>query len=63
MARDAAEALLRLDQFDCSSGILDWMPDAKEHVTVVRRLKQEGMRFLFLRDGRPRGCRERGELD
>jgi DNA-binding response OmpR family regulator len=47
VARDAAEALVRLDQFDFSSAILDWTPEAKEHPTIIRRLKEEGVRFFF----------------
>ena len=47
VVRDAAEALVRLDQFDFSSAIVDWRPDTREHPTIARRLKEEGVRYLF----------------
>jgi hypothetical protein len=43
----AMEALERLDEFDFSLAVLDWSPDSPEHSAIARRLKEEGVRFLF----------------
>jgi hypothetical protein len=55
VARDAAEAIERLDAFDFSSASLDWSPDSPEHSAVARRLKEEGVRFLFRAKEPPEG--------
>jgi len=47
VARDAAEALPRIAQFDFSAAVLDWLPDAREHKAIARWLKEESVRFLF----------------
>jgi hypothetical protein len=55
VARDAAEAIERLDEFDFSSASLDWSPDSPEHSAIARRLKEEGVRFLFRAKEPPEG--------
>lgn len=47
VARDAADALSRLAQFDFSAAVLDWRPDTSEYRTVTRWLREDGVRFLF----------------
>lgn len=47
VARNGAEALLRIEQFDLSAAVLEWRPDNGEHPMVVRQLKKEGVRFLL----------------
>jgi DNA-binding response OmpR family regulator len=47
LARDAAEALVRPDQFDFSLAVMDWNSHCRQHPDLARRLKQAGMRFLF----------------
>jgi hypothetical protein len=55
VAWDAAEAIERLDAFDFSSASLDWSPDSPEHSAVARRLKEEGVCFLFRAKEPPEG--------
>jgi CheY-like chemotaxis protein len=47
VARDAAEALSRLAQFDFSAAVLDWRPEKSEHRAVTRWLREDGVRILF----------------
>lgn len=47
MAHDAAAALPRIGQSYCSAAVLDWHPDSGDGQTLARRLKEEGVRFLF----------------
>jgi CheY-like chemotaxis protein len=47
VARNAAEALPRIAQFDFSAAVLEWRPDTREHRTLVRWLREDGVRFLY----------------
>ena len=47
VARNAAEALPRIAQFDFSAAVVEWRPDTREHRTLVRWLREDGVRFLF----------------
>jgi len=47
VARSAAEALSRVAQFDFSAAVLDWRPDRREHRTLTRWLREDGVRVLF----------------
>jgi DNA-binding response OmpR family regulator len=47
VARNAEEALARLDEFDFSSAILEWRPEARDHPAITRRLREAGVRFVF----------------
>jgi CheY-like chemotaxis protein len=47
VARNAAEALPRIAQFDFSAAVLDWLPDTSEHLTIVRWLKEDGVRLVI----------------
>jgi CheY-like chemotaxis protein len=46
-ARDAAEALPRLAQFDFSAAVLDWLPGSSEHKAIARWLKEDGVRVVY----------------
>jgi CheY-like chemotaxis protein len=46
-ARDAAQALAFIDQFNFFLAIVDWRPDGEEQRIIARRLQEEGVRFLF----------------
>jgi len=47
VARNAAEALGRMGQFDFTAGVIDWRPASEDHRVVARALKQRKVRFLF----------------
>jgi CheY-like chemotaxis protein len=47
VARNAADALPRIAQFDFSAAVAEWRPDTREHRTLVRWLREDGVRFLF----------------
>jgi CheY-like chemotaxis protein len=47
VARNAAEALPRVGQFDFTAGVIDWRPASEDHRVVARALKQKDVRFLF----------------
>ncbi len=47
VARDAAEALARVGQFDFSAAVLDWRPEKSEHRALTRWLREDGVRILF----------------
>jgi DNA-binding response OmpR family regulator len=47
IARNAAEALPRLAQFDFSAALVEWRPDTREHRTLIRWLREDGVRFLY----------------
>jgi DNA-binding response OmpR family regulator len=47
IARNAAEALGRMGQFDFTAGVIDWRPASEDHRVVARALKQRKVRFLF----------------
>jgi CheY-like chemotaxis protein len=47
VARNCAEALSRIAQFDFSAAVLDWLPASSEHKTIARWLKEDGVRFVF----------------
>jgi DNA-binding response OmpR family regulator len=47
VARNAAEALIRISEFDFAAAVVDWRPDSEDHRVVARALKQEQVRFLF----------------
>ena len=47
VARDAAEALFRMAQFDFSAAVLDWRPEQHQHRAAAQRLRQDGVRILF----------------
>jgi hypothetical protein len=47
VARNAAEALGRMGQFDFTAGVIDWRPASEDHRVVARAFKQKNVRFLF----------------
>lgn len=47
VARDAAEALARVAQFDFSAAVLDWRPEKSEHRALTRWLREDGVRIVF----------------
>ena len=47
VARNAAEALGRMGQFEFTAGVIDWRPQSDDHRMVARALKQRKVRFLF----------------
>jgi DNA-binding response OmpR family regulator len=47
VARNATEALARINEFDCTAAVVDWRPGSDDHRLVARALKQEQVRFLF----------------
>jgi CheY-like chemotaxis protein len=47
VARNAAEALGRMGQFEFTAGVIDWHPACEDHRVVARALKQRKVRFLF----------------
>ena len=47
VARNAAEALPRIGQFDFTAGVIDWRPASEDHRVVARALKERKVRFLF----------------
>jgi CheY-like chemotaxis protein len=47
VARNAAEALPRIAQFDFSAAVVAWRPDTREQRTLVKWLREDGVRFLF----------------
>jgi DNA-binding response OmpR family regulator len=47
VARNAAEALIRISEFDFAAAVVDWRPGSEDHRVVARALKQEQVRFLF----------------
>jgi len=46
VARNAAEALSRIAQFEFSAALLDWRPEQREHRTLTRWLREDGVPFL-----------------
>jgi DNA-binding response OmpR family regulator len=46
-ARNAAQALARIGEFDFTAAIVDWRPDSEDHRVVARALKEKQVRFLF----------------
>src|SRR5712691_4909765 len=47
VARNAAEALIRISEFDFAAAVVDWRPDSEDHRVVARALKEKQVRFLF----------------
>jgi DNA-binding response OmpR family regulator len=47
VARNATEALTRINKFDFAAAVIDWRPDSDDHRVVARALKQEQVCFLF----------------
>ena len=47
VARNATEALARINEFDFAAAVVDWRPGSEDHRVVARALKQEQVRFLF----------------
>jgi DNA-binding response OmpR family regulator len=47
IARNAAEAVGRVREFEFTAGVLDWRPQSDDHRVVARALKQRNVRFLF----------------
>ena len=47
VARNAAEALPSIGQFDFTAGVIDWRPASEDHRVVARALKERKVRFLF----------------
>jgi CheY-like chemotaxis protein len=47
VARNTAEGLARIKQFDFTGGVIDWRPASEDHRVVARALKQRNVRFLF----------------
>jgi DNA-binding response OmpR family regulator len=46
-ARNAAQALARIGEFDFTAAVVDWRPDSEDHRVVARALKDKQVRFLF----------------
>ena len=46
-ARNAADALARIGEFNFAAAVVDWRPDSEDHRVVARALKQAQVRFLF----------------
>lgn len=53
VARNAAEALSRIAQFDFSAAVLDWRPERREHRAATRWLREDGVRILFYAEHPP----------
>ena len=53
VARNAAEALSRIAQFDFSAAVLDWHPEKREHRALTRWLREDGVPILFYGAARP----------
>jgi DNA-binding response OmpR family regulator len=47
VARNAADALPRIGQFDFTAAVIDWRPATEDHRVVARALKQRKVRFVF----------------
>ena len=47
VAREATEALARIDQLEFTAGVIDWRPESDGHRRIARALRQRGVRFLF----------------
>ena len=47
VARNATEALARINEFDFTAAVVDWRPGSEDHRVVARALKQKQVRFLF----------------
>jgi CheY-like chemotaxis protein len=47
IARTAVEALPRIAQFDFSAAVVEWRLDTREHRTLIRWLREDGVRFLY----------------
>lgn len=47
VARNATEALARINEFDFAAAVVDWRPGSEDHKVVARALKKEQVRFLF----------------
>jgi DNA-binding response OmpR family regulator len=46
-ARNAAQAVARIDEFHFTAAVVDWCPDSEDHRVVARALKDKQVRFLF----------------
>jgi CheY-like chemotaxis protein len=53
IARTAVEALPRIAQFDFSAAVVEWRPETREHRTLIRWLREDGVRFLYRADTLP----------
>jgi CheY-like chemotaxis protein len=51
--RTAVEALPRIAQFDFSAAVVEWRPDTRGHRTLVRWLREDGVRLLYRADALP----------
>jgi CheY-like chemotaxis protein len=47
VARNATEALARINEYVFAAAVVDWRPGSDDHRVVARALKQEQVRFLF----------------
>lgn len=47
IARTAVEALPRIAQFEFSAAVVEWRPETREHRTLIRWLREDGVRFLY----------------
>jgi hypothetical protein len=53
IVRTAVEALPRVAQFDFTAAVVEWCPDTREHRTLMRWLREDGVRFLYRVDAVP----------
>jgi CheY-like chemotaxis protein len=56
VARSAVEALARIAQFDFSAAVLECRPETREHRTLARWLREDGVRFLYASAEVPAGA-------
>jgi CheY-like chemotaxis protein len=47
VARNATQALARINEFVFAAAVVDWRPDSEDRRVVARALKQKQVRFLF----------------
>jgi DNA-binding response OmpR family regulator len=47
VARNATEALARINEFVFAAAVVDWRPGSDDHRVVARALKQEQVRLVF----------------
>jgi CheY-like chemotaxis protein len=53
IARTAVEALPRIAQFDFTAAVVEWCPGTREHRTLIRWLREDGVSFLYRADALP----------
>jgi CheY-like chemotaxis protein len=53
IAPTAVEALPRIAQVDFTAAVVEWRADAREHRTLIRWLREDGVRFVYRADSLP----------